>query len=694
MGAAPAPGKGKLDLALLVEMAMAVREESWPCSLVLSGVMPRGSDSACPAVSAVPALGQFGFDGDRTLPNPASAEDECCCVCLERLQSAAPADQLPVPFPTCRRHRMHLGCLAQYRAQAACLDDLLCPLCHHSRCPDCTLTSWSVTDDAALRTLCLHHGVHMPERIAGESTVREAVPDYALRTFTSNDAPEPRPPPGVTLLCCHRVAAVGGAAGVDFVHLPDREMQWAPVPIRHGAGIAVWRPGWLCPGCAQDVGLETLSIPAEPSSPLRGPLSAHPGTAATSLLTHGCICPCSMPRRVRCPDVLERWRSDPRAAWWEDARRTLAASHPVQAATLTEALLTATNAANEPPPERLLQEAAALPPAASVHIGWVVRRLAQHNDGYITAPCQEACLELFGGRAFAANLDRASDAFRRAPPPEPHALAAPPPTLRLQSARKATTPAPTLRMTRTTCGHRRSLATTSFLRPSRSEHALPGPAEALGGVGVGADAILPLPHPLLMRILAPQRHLEQKREAPSSLQVPGDRVLPCAAAAVLAQTHLRALGCETPDWAAVCTGAATAPLFQAASRRVALYIAAQRFACGPATAAARFIPSEVGKVSAQDAQYAPTPSTLTVRLGLSSLSGPNFASLGDRLGNLRVRDEDPVGRRLQGPIETSEIVLFKRTALASQSLLELPVRPCDAGDGGEPPLGELLAAPP
>ena len=293
----------------------------------------------------------------------------------------------------------------------------------------------------------------------------------------------------------------------DPVH-PGRG--WKPLPgVRVGAALlgalaALFQPPsqpWLTPP------RPSLSpdMARQPSSPLRGPLSAHPGTAATSLLTHGCICPCSMPRRVRCPDVLERWRSDPRAAWWEDARRTLAASHPVQAATLTEALLTATNAANEPPPERLLQEAAALPPAASVHIGWVVRRLAQHNDGYITAPCQEACLELFGGRAFAANLDRASDAFRRAPPPEPHALAAPPPTLRLQSARKATTPAPTLRMTRTTCGHRRSLATTSFLRPSRSEHALPGPAEALGGVGVGADAILPLPHPLLMRILAPQR---------------------------------------------------------------------------------------------------------------------------------------------------------------------------------------------
>eukprot|EP00439_Symbiodinium_sp_Y106_P024682 s6995_g3.t1 len=30
----------------------------------------------------------------------------------------------------------------------------------------------------------------------------------------------------------------------------------------------------------------------------------------------------------------------------------------------------------------------------------------------------------------------------------------------------------------------------------------------------------------------------------------------------------------------------------------------------------------------------------------------------------------------------------------AQSLLELPVRPCDASDGAELPLGELLAAPP
>ena len=127
------------------------------------------------------------------------------------------------------------------------------------------------------------------------------------------------------------------------------------------------------------------------------------------------------------PEALLRWRTDPRAAWWEDARHTLAASCPVPVATLTEALLTATNAASERLPEHLLREAAALPTGASVHIGWVVRHLAQHHDGYISAPCQEACLELFGGRAFAAELDRASDAFRQAPPPERRTPASAPP---------------------------------------------------------------------------------------------------------------------------------------------------------------------------------------------------------------------------------------------------------------------------
>ena len=68
--------------------------------------------------------------------------------------------------------------------------------------------------------------------------MQDAVPDYALRTFTTRDVPEPRAPPGIVPCCCQRVAAVARAEGVDFVNLPHRDRQWAPVRARHGAGIA------------------------------------------------------------------------------------------------------------------------------------------------------------------------------------------------------------------------------------------------------------------------------------------------------------------------------------------------------------------------------------------------------------------------------------------------------------------------
>ena len=108
----------------------------------------------------------------------------------------------------------------------------------------------------------------MLSRLTGEDTVRgQSGIIYTLRTFTTNDAPEPPPPPGVSVLCCHHVAAVNGANGVDFVRLPHRAMQWAPVPIRHAAGIAAWQPSWLCPGCAQDVRLADLDVPADAGQP-------------------------------------------------------------------------------------------------------------------------------------------------------------------------------------------------------------------------------------------------------------------------------------------------------------------------------------------------------------------------------------------------------------------------------------------
>ena len=236
--------------------------------------------------------------GDVTPLAPALG-DGVCCVCLEDLHSSGELEPagVPVPFPTCAAHHMHLGCLAQFRSQAAGASELLCPLCRHSRCPACNQEGWTSRHDEALGELCTRHGVRIPARISGEGTVRVAVTDYALRTFTAQDAPEPRPPPGVTLLCCHHVAALGRAGGVDFVQLPGREMRWAPVAIRHEAGIAAWQPSWVCMGCAEAVCIDDFPIPAEAGSHCRGcgDVLAWEFDRATASGHLACPCGCSPP---------------------------------------------------------------------------------------------------------------------------------------------------------------------------------------------------------------------------------------------------------------------------------------------------------------------------------------------------------------------------------------------------------------
>ena len=42
-----------------------------------------------------------------------------CCVCLEALRPPGCGAHAAAPFPTCARHRMHVGCLAQFRVQAS-----------------------------------------------------------------------------------------------------------------------------------------------------------------------------------------------------------------------------------------------------------------------------------------------------------------------------------------------------------------------------------------------------------------------------------------------------------------------------------------------------------------------------------------------------------------------------------------------
>ncbi|CAE7448365.1 unnamed protein product [Symbiodinium natans] len=412
-------------------------------------------------------------------PRAPEAELDSCCVCLEALQPSVSGERAPRPFPTCARHQLHLGCLAQFRAQASRPADLLCPLCRHSRCPACEPEGWTARHDAALRDECARQGVQMPARRSGEETVREAVQDYALRTFTSNDAPEPPPPPGVVVLCCNRVAATRGAGGVNFVALPHRDMDWAPQPIRHEAGIAAWRPAWLCPGCARDVQLDDIHVPANagqtcggcgsrlwweydraiergrlrcshgcnrPAEELRAPEPVRPAPPALPHVSgRGGGSAFWLSRGPPTGDVREstnswlyvpllhaaaadlavaalaEWRADRRAAsWWEEARHVLMASEPVSPQTLVAAVVRAVEAA--PTHEHHLPDLvsriqdAGLPSSARVHVGWAVRQLRE-PDAYLLAPVQEALLECYGGMQLASALDRHSDRFRAMPAP-------------------------------------------------------------------------------------------------------------------------------------------------------------------------------------------------------------------------------------------------------------------------------------
>lgn len=68
-----------------------------------------------------------------------------------------------------------------------------------------------------------------------------------------------------------------------------------------------------------------------------------------------------------------------------------------------------------------------------------------------------------------------------------------------------------------------------------------------------------------------------------------------------------------------------------------------------------------------------------------------------RLARARARDRAPWAREAAGAALTRRWTALAALAALrahAQSLLELPVRPCDASDGAELPLGELLAAPP
>ena len=140
-------------------------------------------------------------DSDLSLDTPPAlpVEADLCAICLEPMHPSATGEASAVLHPTCARHRLHLACLAQQRAQSDTPDDM--------RCPVCAADGWVDANDQWLRAACAARGIEAPMRLPAPSTVRQGVADYTIRTFTSNDAPEPPPPLHARVLCCRRVAA-------------------------------------------------------------------------------------------------------------------------------------------------------------------------------------------------------------------------------------------------------------------------------------------------------------------------------------------------------------------------------------------------------------------------------------------------------------------------------------------------------
>ena len=177
-------------------------------------------------------------EGDITPHAPAPE----CPICLEGPSS--PPNELDAFFPCCAAFA-HLGCIQQCAHR-------------HGQCPNCRHSIAYLRHDQAFLARCEDAGVRMPLLAAdGAETVYAAVSDYAVRTFSRADAPEPEEPHHVRASCCARLA--GPAMG--FVELPDRSMRWSPVPLRGHAGIRSWTPAWICMRCQAELPAASVSMP-------------------------------------------------------------------------------------------------------------------------------------------------------------------------------------------------------------------------------------------------------------------------------------------------------------------------------------------------------------------------------------------------------------------------------------------------
>ena len=125
------------------------------------------------------------------------------------------------------------------------------------------------------------------------------------------------------------------------------------------------------------------------------------------------------------PDAVTAWQACC-GDWWTQARDTLADAPPVDLSAFRAALtLTASTGASAQLAR--LTAAGPFPAGAHAYLRWLLQVLAD-EDGYLPAASQEVCLQLYGGLAVAAELDRRSNTFRTAPAPQLSTPAPDPPT--------------------------------------------------------------------------------------------------------------------------------------------------------------------------------------------------------------------------------------------------------------------------
>ena len=127
------------------------------------------------------------------------------------------------------------------------------------------------------------------------------------------------------------------------------------------------------------------------------------------------------------PVAAAQWRADPRShAWWDHACRRLRQAQPVPADTIVEAMWIAAGEREPLLLQRLQHAARDHPPPALVDLAWCLRHCS-HDDGYIPAPAQEMCLQIYGGLTMSSELDRFTNGYRTREQAHPHPTDIPPP---------------------------------------------------------------------------------------------------------------------------------------------------------------------------------------------------------------------------------------------------------------------------